>query len=118
LRPTAAQQRAQKPGKSAPPPPSEPAPPGQSQANRRDLVKSRDRLAKQVAKAEADIAGLETRIKGRDQELADPALYQEFSRWNGLHQEQEEWKHELERLTAKWTDLSQQLEAANKKLAG
>jgi ATP-binding cassette subfamily F protein 3 len=73
---------------------------------------------KQVARAEADIAEMEARIKGRDQELANPALYQEFSRWNGLHQEQEKWKHDLERLTAKWTDLSQELEDAKKKLAG
>ncbi len=119
LRPTAAQQRAQKSAKSPSPPPGPAATQGPPQAQRRDLTKSRDRLAKQVARAEAEIAEMEARIKGRDQELADPALYQEeFSRWNGLHQEQEQWKHDLERLTAKWTDLSQELEDVKKKLVG
>jgi ATP-binding cassette subfamily F protein 3 len=120
LRPTAAQQKAQKSGKNAPPPPppAGPASPAPGQPNRRDLTKSRDRLEKQVSRAEAEIAEMETRIKARDLELADPELYQDFSRWNELHQEQEKWKHELERLTAKWTDLSQELEDAKKKLAG
>jgi ATP-binding cassette subfamily F protein 3 len=116
LRPTAAQQRAQKSGKNAPPP--GPAAQGGTQPNRRDLTKSRDRLEKQVSRAEAEIAEMETRIKDRDQELADPALYQKFSRWNELHHEQEQWKKDLERLTARWTDLSQELEEIKKKLAG
>jgi ATP-binding cassette subfamily F protein 3 len=114
LKPTAAQQRV-KAGKQAPSASDQRA---ANQPTRRDLVKSRDRLEKQVARAEADIAGTETRIKRRDQELADPALYQDFSRWNELHQEQEKWKHDLDRLTAKWTDLSQELEEVKKKLTG
>ncbi len=113
LRPTAAQQRAKKSGTNTQPRPSTQGPP---QPNRRDLVKSRDRLEKQVARAEAESAGLEARVKAREQELADPALYQDFSRWNDLHQEQEKWKKDLDRLTATWTDLSQQLEEVKKKL--
>src|SRR5262245_61209020 len=93
LRPTAAQQRTQKSGRSTSAQPG-PAAQGTAQPNRRDLVKSRDRLEKQVARAEAEIAGMESRIKSRDQELADPVLYQNFSRWNELHQEQEKWKHD------------------------
>ena len=117
LRPTAAQQKAQKSGKNAPPPAGAGAQ-GGTQPNRRDLTKSRDRLEKQVARAEAEIAEMETRIKDRDQELADPALYQKFSRWNELHHEQEKWKKDLDRLNAQWTDLSQELEDVKKKLAG
>jgi ATP-binding cassette subfamily F protein 3 len=119
LRPTAAhRQRAQKPARPDPAA-AAPAPAGSPpQPNRRDLNKSRDRLEKQVARAEAEIAALEARLKTRDQELADPVLYQDFSRWNELHQEQEKWKHELDRLTARWTDLSQELEETKKKLAG
>ncbi len=115
LKPTAAQQRAQKAGRHAPPASDQRA---ANAPNRRDLAKSRDRLEKQVARAEAEIAGAEARIKARDQELADPALYQDFGRWNELHQEQEQWKKDLERLTARWTDLSQELEEVKKKLAG
>ncbi len=117
LRPTAAQQKAQKSSKNAPPPAGAGAQ-GGTQPNRRDLTKSRDRLEKQVARAEAEIAEMETRIKDRDQELADPALYQKFSRWNELHHEQEKWKKDLDRLNAQWTDLSQELEDVKKKLAG
>jgi ATP-binding cassette subfamily F protein 3 len=113
LRPTATQQRAKKSGKNTPPGFSTQGPP---QPNRRDLVKSRDRLEKQVARAEAESTELETRVKARDQELADPALYQDFSRWNDLHQEQEKWRKDLDRLTATWTDLSQELEEVKKKL--
>jgi len=116
LRPTAAQQKAQKSGKNAPN--TEPAPHASSGPNRRDLTKLRDRLEKQVAQAEKEIAEMEERIKARDQELADPALYQKFSRWNELHHEQEKWKKDLERLTARWSDLSQELEDVKNKLAG
>ena len=115
LKPTAAQQRTQKAGKQAPPASDERA---ASTPNRRYLTKSRDRLEKQVARAETEIAEMEARIKARDQELADPALYQDFGRWNELHHEQERWKKDLERLTARWTDLSQELEDVKKKLAG
>ncbi len=129
LRPTAAQQRTQKSGKNTTTPPKPapdnptrptgpPGPTGLNGSNRRDLTKSRDRLEKQVVRAEADIAGMEERIKGRDQELADPVLYQKFSRWNELHQEQEKWKKDLDRLTARWSDLSQELESVKQKLAG
>jgi ATP-binding cassette, subfamily F, member 3 len=123
LRPTAAQQRAQKAGKTTGPPAgpasgNQAGPTGPNGSNRRDLAKSRDRLEKQVARAEADIAGMEERIKARDQELADPVLYQNFPRWNELHQEQEKWKQDLDRLTARWSDFSQELESVKQKLAG
>ena len=85
--------------------------------DRRDLSKTQARLEKQVARAEAEIAEHETKIKERDQMLADPALYQEFSKWNGLHQEQDTWKKELERLTARWESLSLELTEVKQKLA-
>jgi len=102
---------------------SVPAPPpvhqeaqGLKGGERRELTKSQARLEKQVVKAEADIADLETRIKARDQELADPTLYQDFSRWNDLHQEQDRWKVELERMTGKWEALSKELEGVRQRL--
>ena len=85
--------------------------------DRRDLNKTQARLEKQVARAEAEIAEHETRIKARDHMLADPALYQEFAKWNGLHQEQDTWKKELERLTARWESLSSELAEVKQKLA-
>ncbi len=82
----------------------------------RELSKAQARLEKQVARAEADIAAAEVRIRGRDQELADPGLYQDFSRWHALHEEQTRWKQELERMTAKWESLSQELEDVKRRL--
>ena len=84
--------------------------------DRRELSKSLARLEKQVTRAEAEIAELESRICARDQELADSVLYQDFARWHDLHLEQERWKTDLERLTARWADLSQELEGIKKKL--
>ncbi|MFM7841809.1 MAG: ATP-binding cassette domain-containing protein, partial [Nitrospira sp.] len=110
LKPTAVQQRNENSAKQAP------AQPAQNQAQRREMVKSKDRLEKQIARSESEIAAFEARIKSRDQELADPALYQDFSRWNGLHKEQEAWKKDLDRLTARWSDLSQELELVKQKL--
>jgi len=91
--------------------------PKSAAGDRRDLNKTQARLEKQVARAEAEIAEQETKIKERDQMLADPALYQEFSKWNGLHQEQDAWKKELERLTARWESLSSELTEVKQKLA-
>ena len=48
--------------------------------------------------------------------LADPALYNEFPKWNGLHQEQDAWKKELERLTARWESLSAELTEVKQRL--
>ncbi|HKT36231.1 MAG TPA: ABC-F family ATP-binding cassette domain-containing protein [Nitrospira sp.] len=93
------------------------SPPKSAAGDRRDLNKTQARLEKQVARAEAEIAEQETKIKERDQVLADPALYQEFSKWNGLHQEQDAWKQELERLTARWESLSSELAEVRQKLA-
>ncbi|TLY13706.1 MAG: ATP-binding cassette domain-containing protein [Nitrospirae bacterium] len=85
-------------------------------SDRRELSKSLARLEKQVSRAEAEIAELESRIRARDQELADPQLYQNFARWHDLHLEQERWKKDLERLTARWGGLSQELEGIKQKL--
>jgi ATP-binding cassette subfamily F protein 3 len=79
--------------------------------SRRDLSKTIARLDKQVAKMEEDIATLEEQIKVRDVELANPATYQDYSRWNALHQEREQWTRDLDRLTQKWGDLSATLES-------
>jgi ATP-binding cassette subfamily F protein 3 len=91
--------------------------PKPSRGDRRELGKTQARLEKQVARMETEIAALETRIKARDQELADPQLYQDFSRWNELHMEQDQWKRELDRMTARWEALSGELEQVRQKLA-
>ncbi len=85
--------------------------------DRRELTKTQARLEKQVSRLEGEIADLERRIRARDQELADPGLYQDFARWNDLHQQQDGWKKDLETLTAKWEGLSGQLEEVTRKLA-
>ena len=88
-----------------------------SAGDRRDLNKTQARLEKQVARAEAEIAEYETKIKARDLDLADPALYKdEYSKWSTLHLEHDEWKKELARLTARWETLSADLEDVKQKL--
>ena len=89
-----------------------------TKSNYRDLSKSVNRLEKQVARSEQEVAALEDRIQQRSVQLADPKLYQDFARWNELHQEQDLWKHALEVLTNKWSDLSSQLESMKQQLAG
>jgi ATP-binding cassette subfamily F protein 3 len=93
-----------------------PAPPKPSGGDRRDLTKTLARLEKQVARSEAEIADLEQKVKARDIELADPELYRDFGKWNVLHQEQDGWKRDLERLTARWESLSAELEEVKHKL--
>ncbi|BCA54661.1 putative ABC-type transport system, ATPase component [Nitrospira sp. KM1] len=88
-----------------------------SAGDRRDLTKTQTRLEKQVARAESDIADQEVKIKDRDLQLSDPNLYKDFSRWNSLHQEQDEWKKELERMNARWESLSAELQGVRQKLA-
>ena len=83
----------------------------------RDLTKSINRLEKQVTRVEEEIAGLEERINTRAGELATPDLYQDFVRWNALHQEHERWKHDLTILTGKWSDLSSRLESDKQQLS-
>jgi len=90
---------------------------GSKRPDRRELSKSEARLQKQVERLEGEIASLESRIKSRDLELADPVLYQDFGRWHELHLEQDRWRKELERMTARWSDLSQELEGVRQKLA-
>ena len=67
-------------------------------------------MEKQVTNAEKEIATLEEQIQARDIELAAPDTYQDYSRWNTLHQEREKWTRDLDRLTHKWGDLSAQLD--------
>ena len=74
-------------------------------------------MEKQVARAEGEIAALEARIHTRSTELGDPGLYQDFSRWNTLYQEQGEWKKELDILTNRWSELSTHLEELKQKAA-
>jgi ATP-binding cassette subfamily F protein 3 len=88
-----------------------------SAGDRRDLNKTQARLEKQVARAEAEIAEYETKIKARDLELADPALYQdESTKWSTLHLEHDGWKKDLARLTTRWETLSAELEEVKQKL--
>jgi ATP-binding cassette subfamily F protein 3 len=88
-----------------------------SAGDRRDLNKTQARLEKQVARAEAEIAEYETKIKARDLELANPALYKdESTKWSALHLEQDGWKQELVRLTARWETLSAELDGVKQKL--
>ena len=84
--------------------------------DRRDLNKTQARLEKQILRVEAEIGEYEAKIKVRDQELADPALYQAFGKWLDLQIEQEGWKKELERLTVRWESLSAELEGIKQKL--
>src|SRR2546427_7108181 len=89
-----------------------------SAGDRRDLNKTQARLEKQVARAEAEIAEYETKIKVRDLELADPALYKdEFTKWSVLHLEHDGWKKDLARLTDRWETLSAELEDVKQKLS-
>ena len=87
-------------------------------AERRELTKAEARLEKQVARAEAAVLEFEAKIKSRDVELADPQLYEDFERWKAMQQEHEMWKQELERSTARWEELSQELERVRGTLAG
>src|SRR6267142_2175828 len=87
------------------------APSKPSAGDLRDLNKTQARLEKQIARAEAEIAEYETKIKARDLELADPALYKdESTKWSALHLEQDGWKKELVRLTVRWETLSAELD--------
>ena len=93
------------------------APSKSSAGDRRDLNKTQARLEKQVARAEAEIAEYETKIKTRDLELADPALYKnESTKWGALQMEYDGWKKDLARLTARWETLSAELEEVKQKL--
>ncbi len=89
-----------------------PTPPSAKGPSRRELSKAVARLEKQVSKAEEEIAKLEERISQRDKELADPETYQDYGRWNTLHQERESWGRDLEKLTNRWSELSTQLETS------
>jgi ATP-binding cassette subfamily F protein 3 len=88
-----------------------------AQARRRELGKTQTRLEKQITRAEAEIADQERRIKERDTQLADPTLYQNYTRWSELHEEQTRWKAVLEHLTAKWESASKELEDVRRELA-
>ena len=88
-----------------------------SAGDRRDLNKTQARLEKQVARTEAEIAECETKIKARDLDLADPALYRnESTKWSVLQTESDGWKKDLVRLTTRWETLSAELEDVKQKL--
>ena len=60
---------------------------------------------------------MKTKIKARDLELANPALYKdESTKWSVLHLEHDGWKKDLVRLTARWETLSAELEDVKQKL--
>ena len=88
--------------------------PKSSGGERRDLNKTQARLEKQVSRAESEDRLYGIKVKARELELADPALYKELGRWSELQQEQETWKKELERLTARWESLSEELQGTGK----
>ncbi|MFQ5932593.1 MAG: ATP-binding cassette domain-containing protein, partial [Nitrospiraceae bacterium] len=90
---------------------------GSLSAHRRELSKAQARLEKQVSRTEADIAELESQIRARDQQLADPELYQDFGRWDDLRLEQDRWRKDLDEMTATWAKLSDELEEVRRKLA-
>jgi ATP-binding cassette subfamily F protein 3 len=93
------------------------APAKPSAGDRRDLSKTQARLEKQVARAEAEIADCETKIKARDLELANPALYKnESTKWSALQIEYDGWKKDLERLTTRWETLAAELDGVKQKL--
>lgn len=94
--------------------PSTNTPPGTP--TRRDMTKMINRLEKQVARAEAEIAAMEDRIKARAAELATPELYQDFPRWHALHHEHECWQQELDTLTTSWSTRAAELEALKHQL--
>jgi ATP-binding cassette subfamily F protein 3 len=80
------------------------------------MSKAQARLEKQITRAEGEIAELESRLKHREQELTDPVVYADQDRWHTLHLEQTQWKSELERLTARWSAWSEELETVKQKL--
>ena len=93
------------------------APLSSKKPTRREMTKSINRLEKQVARSEEDITAMEKRIKARAEELSAPELYQDFPRWNELHQEHERWKEELDVLTNQWSALSTKLAELKNQLA-
>ncbi len=97
--------------------PTAKASPSPEKSTRRDMTKTINRLEKQVARSEEEITVLEDRIKARSEELTTPELYQDFPRWNELHQEHESWKEELDVLTSRWSTLSTELAELKDQLA-
>ncbi|MDH5699659.1 MAG: hypothetical protein OEZ41_06835, partial [Nitrospirota bacterium] len=94
-----------------------PTPAPTAAPSRRDMSKGVARLEKQVASIERDIAQLESRIKARDVELADPATYQDYARWTRLHREREQWTPELDHLTHRWGEVSAELESQKSQIS-
>ncbi|RMH05094.1 MAG: ABC transporter ATP-binding protein [Nitrospirae bacterium] len=83
----------------------------------RERTKAITRLEKQLARLEEEITAWEVRITQRATELANPHLYQDFTRWQALYQEHEEWKKTLETLTTRWADLATELETLKQNAA-
>ena len=75
-------------------------------AERRPLVRERDRLEQDLAQWQENLAGL-------DQQLADPALYQsgDAARITRLGQEQGALQAQIEAAESRWLELAEALEA-------
>ena len=83
---------------------------------RRDLMKTLARVARQIARLETEISSGESRIKARDLELASEALYQDYAKWNVLNAERETWVKAQGELTAQWASLCEEAEKLRTKL--
>ena len=77
---------------------------------RRDLSKALARADRQVARLEGEIAEADDRIRARDTELADHALYQNPHHWEKLSQERERWVKEQAARTSQWALLCEEAE--------
>src|SRR5436309_6865275 len=77
---------------------------------RRDLTKTLARVERQIARLEAEIAQADNRLKARDKELADGALYQDPLRWRALNKERESWIATQAGRTSQWATLCEEAE--------
>jgi ATP-binding cassette subfamily F protein 3 len=94
-------------GNGHPPAPARISKPGPQEPDRRELVKALDRAERRLTDLEGTIAGLEERIRVRDQELTREDLYQDHERWHALHLERRQWDKELEGLMEAWARQSE-----------
>jgi len=69
-------------------------------------------LKKEIAQLEARVEALETTLAQQAEQLADPALYDDFARAKPLMDAHRDGKEELERLYARWEAAQEQLAAA------
>lgn len=82
------------------------------EAEQRQAKSQREKpIRKEIDKAEARIAELETRVKGAEEALADPSLYGDVERMRATEEAYRTSKEELEQLYERWTELQEALEA-------